>query len=75
MDKYLKKKKVVRNQNIPIKTWIASLSEEEKLLINYNELLEIVSQYHIYRFSDKDLPKTRLKLIYKELKKLKKLKK
>lgn len=73
IDKILKSKKIIRNKDIPIEIWLADLSDNDKELIKSTELNEIISQYYIIRFSDKEVSKDSLKLIYKKIKIWKKI--
>ncbi len=72
IDKVLKSVNITRNKDVPIEIWLMNLSDKERNLINSSELHEIICQYYIIRFSDKEIPEKSLKLIYKKIKKWKK---
>ncbi len=73
VDKILKSKKIIRNKDIPIEIWLNNLSKQDKDLIRSVELHEIISLYYIVRFSDKEVSKNGLKLIYRKINTWKKL--
>jgi len=72
IDKVLKKKGIIRKREIPFNIWLDNLNTDDKNLINYNKLSEIIGLYYIIRFSKQEMPRNSLKKINKKIKEWKK---